>query len=314
MPPPSHTCVEENGCLREQTLAAPTDESSDTESVNVERPGLPTAEEWHRWGVEVIAELHAGKQSRVFDVVIDGQRIAAKLTEARLADPAVYTARLEAVEALGTEHRNVVPPQRIDGQLMLPIGEWLMTATPFIEGDRLDAGAASDAMLLGQALADLHGALSRLGAFDIPAVAALAATGQSDAAPNWQLLHGDFSCQNVIRTPVLLRVIDFDDCGYGPVEYDIANSLYMVLFDSEVAQRPELYETFRPAFLDGYAAETDHRVGDDDIDALIARRIDALAWWLNNLSEAPIGIRTSSDDWLETLAAFVQSIGSADDR
>ena len=88
----------------------------------------------------------------------------------------------------------------------------------------------------------------------------------------------------------------------------------MVLFDSEVAPRPELYETFRPAFLDGYAAETDHRVGDDDIDALIAHRIDALDWWLNNLSEAPIGIRTSSDDWLETLAAFVQSIGSADDR
>ena len=40
---------------------------------------------------------------------------------------------------------------------------------------------------------------------------------------------------------------------------------------------------------------------------MIALRIDALGRWLDDLSTAPIGIRTSSPEWLETLTTFVKS-------
>lgn len=285
-----------------------------TDSVSVKRPSLPTPDEWRRWEVDVVEELHAGKQSRVFEAMFDGQRTAVKLTEARLADPAVLTERLRAVEALGTLDPGVVAPIRFGGALVQPIGEWLITATPFIDGAQLDETVVADAELLGRSLARLHSAMSRLATFSIPPVAALRSTEHASGRSDWQLLHGDFSNQNVIKTSTLLRVFDFDDCGYGPIEYDIANSLYMVLFDAEVAQCPERFEVFRPAFLAGYVDGSKRRVAEASVDEMIAVRIDALARWLDDLTSAPIGIRTASPEWLETLAGFVQSHGSAERR
>lgn len=268
-------------------------------------PLLPSLDEWRRWRVEVIDELHAGKQSRVFDAVLDGRRAAVKLTESRLADRSVLVSRLEAVASLGAGYPNVVPPIRIEGALVQPIGGWLMTATPFIEGDQLDSGSADDAKLLGGSLARLHDALSQLESFEIPPIAALESTGRSAEQSGWQLLHGDFGNQNVIVESGTLRIFDFDDCGYGPMEYDLANSLYMVLFDSDVTNCPDRYETFRPAFLAGYVDGSGRRVAELAIDEMIGIRIEALGRWLDDLSSAPIGIRTASPEWLETLSSFV---------
>ena len=271
---------------------------------------LPSPDEWLRWGVEVIDELHAGKQSRVFDVVLDGRRAAVKLTESRLADRSVLVSRLEAVASLGAGYPNVVPPIRIDGVLVQPIGGWLMTATPFIEGNRLDVSSADGAKRLGGSLARLHEALGRLESFQIPPIAALAATGRATERSGWQLLHGDFSDRNVIVESALLRIFDFDDCGYGPIEYDLANSLYMVLFDSDIENHPDRYKAFRPAFLAGYANGSDWRTDESTIDEMIEIRIEALGRWIDDPSSAPIGIRTSSPEWLETLTSFIRRRGS----
>lgn len=81
-----------------------------------------------------------------------------------------------------------------------------------------------------------------------------------------QLLHGDFSDQNLISTADGLRVFDFDGCGYGPIEYDVANSLYMVLFDADVNGGADEYEAFRPSFLVGYAAVSGRHIEHDVID------------------------------------------------
>lgn len=274
--------------------------------MSVGSPLLPTTEEWLRWRVEIVDELHAGKQSRVFDAVLDGHRVAVKLTNLRLADRSVLVERLTAVASLGTGYPNVVPPIRIEDALVQPIGGWLMTATPFIDGDQLDVGCTDDAGRLGESLARLHEALSRLESFEIPPIAALGSTRRSANREGWQLLHGDFSNQNVIVQSALLRIFDFDDCGYGPIEYDLANSLYMVLFDSDVTNRPELYETFRPAFLAGYGEGSGRRVAEVAIDEMIGIRIEALGRWLDDLSSAPIGIRTSTPEWLTTLDSFVR--------
>lgn len=268
---------------------------------------MPGRDEWLRWKVDVVAELHAGKQSRVFDALLSGERSAIKLTQARLANIDVLTSRMEIAETLGASHPSVVAPTRIDGALVQPIGEWLMTATPFIAGERLDENTAGNAARLGSALAHLHSAMREIETSEIPTIAGLVSTAGDVDRTGWQLLHGDFSTQNVIATPETLRVFDFDDCGYGPIQYDIANSLYMVLFDSDVTKQPELYDAFRPAFLAGYEDGSNCRVADATIDEMIAVRIDALGRWLDDLSTAPNGIRTSSSDWLETLASFVRS-------
>lgn len=270
-------------------------------------PELPGPDEWRRWRIGVVRELHEGKQSRVFEARRDDTGLAVKLTDARMADLAVLEMRSEAVELLAGGHRDVVAPLRIDGSLVQPVGDWLMTATPFVEGHRISAADPADAEFLGAALARLHAALGGLPPFDLPPIAALGRTGRTHERSGRQLLHGDFSTKNVIATAGGLRVFDFDDCGYGPVEYDVANSLYMELFDATVTNRPERYETFRLAFVAGYRRSASGGVTDDDVDELIDVRVDALAGWLDDLSSAPTGIRTSSPEWLRTLAEFVRT-------
>lgn len=79
----------------------------------------------------------------------------------------------------------------------------------------------------------------------------------------------------------------------------------MVLFDSDVTSQPGLYDIFRPAFLAGYVDGSDRLVDELSIDHMIEVRIEALRFWLDDLSSAPIGIRTSTPGWLETLESFV---------
>jgi len=55
-----------------------------------------------------------------------------------------------------------------------------------------------------------------------------------------------------------VRVFDFDDCGYGPTSFDIANALYMVLFDVSTAGYSGRYEAFAASFLAGYERESQH--------------------------------------------------------
>lgn len=272
-------------------------------------PSLPPAGEWQRLGVQVESELHAGMQSRVFAATVGGQRVALKLTDARLADAALVAERLRMTGALAALTPVVAAPVRLGGALLQQVGAWLASATSFVDGRGIDLTSAGDARLMGETLAGLHDALGRLPAFAIPPVAALAAgTGSGPAAAaaaGRQLLHGDFNALNVIVTPAGPRLIDFDDCGYGPVAFDVANALYMVLFDASVGDRPKLYATFRPGFLAGYRQAAGRPLDDGEVDGFIDARVAALGRWLDDLPNAPIGIRTSSPEWLQTLRAFV---------
>lgn len=267
---------------------------------------LPPLAQWDQLGIEIGAELHAGKQSRVFVATIDGRRVAIKLTDAQLADRTRLAERMRMVEALAGRTDVAVRPRRLDGELVQRIGAWLLTATPLVEGDQLDVDDADDARLMGRALADLHRSLAELPGFAVPPVAALDLP-DADRPAQWQLLHGDFSDQNILSAPAGIRVFDFDDAGYGPVAYDVANSLYMVLFDADVTGRPERSDTFRTPFVEGYNERAATAVDDAAIDAMIAVRVRALRRWLDDLPNAPIGIRTSSPEWLGTLRAFVAS-------
>lgn len=275
--------------------------------MTTEAPPLPNDREWARFGISDVIELLAGKQSRVVRTRLDGVEVAIKLTDRRFAEPALLTTRMAMVEALAIEVATVVGPQRIDHELVVPIGEWLMSATPFVIGEPVDPDVPGNGQLMGRTLAQLHRALATVGPQRLPTVAALSDAPAEVDRTAWQLLHGDFNEQNLIATPDGLRLIDFDDCGYGPIEFDVANALYMVLFDAEVHDHPERYDRIRPAFLDGYATETKTSLDDRVVEELIETRISALGRWLDDVAGAPIGIRTSSPAWLDVLRAFVSS-------
>lgn len=279
-------------------------------------PPMPSADALARVGVSVDRELHGGRQSQVLLGTVDGVRAAVKFTDGRLADRVLLAERMAVAVAASDRTSLAVAPLTIDDGLVQPVGDWLITATPFVDGRTLDSTVALDARLLGRTMADLHAALATIRSPGLPTVAALDATDPSLAdRGTWQILHGDVSDRNVIVTPVGPRIFDFDECGHGPVEYDVANSIYMVLFDSIVGDRRDVAARFRGEFVGGYgSARRDASAGDLTVDldlglvdALIDVRVDALDRWLRDPDSAPIGIRTSPESWRRTLAAFVET-------
>jgi Ser/Thr protein kinase RdoA (MazF antagonist) len=278
-----------------------------------ERPGdpvLPTSSEWSQWGVSEPRELHAGHQSRVLRASLDGLDVAVKLTDRRFVDRSELARRMEAVATVARSTAEVVGPVALRDALVQPIGGWWMTASPFADGSRLDVSDPADMRLMGVTVARLHSAMAHVPCRGLPAVAALRAVERDADRTGWQLLHGDLNIDNLIITPVGVRIVDFDDCGVGPVEFDVANALYMVLFDAKTGGRPERYDGFRTQLLAGYSEAAPHRLDTTVIDDLVEARIRALGRWLDDLDHAPIGIRTSSPEWLATLRAFVRSHAS----
>ncbi len=161
---------------------------------------------------------------------------------------------------------------------------------------------------MGRTLARLHRSLALMPPIDVGHVAALEVGTPLVAGSAPQLLHGDFSSSNLRHHDGKLSVFDFDDCGYGPIEFDVANTLYMELFDAVMTNRIDRYRTFRTWFVDAYVSESGIDIHDDTLDAMIAVRRDALGYWIEHLDQAPIGIRTSSPEWLEQLRGFVDQI------
>ena len=260
-----------------------------------------------------IEELGGGHQSRVFRVVRpDGDVVVAKVLDRAMVDRHDLDARLDVTAALADLDPRVCRP--------LPIGQRLVTEVTladdrngyvvcfeFADGTALDPSESADAERMGSTLSRLHAAMSQLPPTRLPLVAALQAAlpGAAPVAGQHQLLHGDFNAGNLRQVNGVVRIFDLDDCGYGPPAFDVANALYMVLFDSVVQTAPETYRTFRESFVSGYVDASRHSVDDDVLNHLIDLRVDALRGWLDDLDSAPIGIRTASHDWLATLQSFV---------
>jgi len=272
--------------------------------------GTLTRDEWTGLGFHDVAELGGGRQSRVFAARCAGESFAVKLTQARLVDGEVLMRKATLIDDLARLDAAVVGPVPVRGSLVHPLGEWLVTATRLIEGNQLDQSDAAHGEVLGESLAGLHRSMRELPTVDLPRVAALETdtSGRWDSTGSDQLLHGDFAASNLIQAPDGIRILDFDDCGYGPVEFDIANSLYMVMFDSWVNDRSHAqYQEFRAAFVGGYATFTGQAPDDGTIDSMIEVRVTALQRWAANPSEAPIGIRNSPSEWIDALNRFVQA-------
>ncbi|HEY2333065.1 MAG TPA: phosphotransferase, partial [Acidimicrobiales bacterium] len=210
-------------------------------------------------GVAEVRELVGGHQSRVFRMVgPNGTPAVAKVLDASMVNRVELDARLDVTAALAELDPRVCRPLPISGQLVteLVAEAQLRYVICFELADGIppDPARAADAERMGRTLAELHSTMRRLPPSPLPLVAALRAV-PAERLPTGevnQLLHGDFNVGNLREANGVVRIFDLDDCGYGPPAFDVANALFMVLFDDFARGNAAIYETFRRSFLAGY--------------------------------------------------------------
>jgi Ser/Thr protein kinase RdoA (MazF antagonist) len=266
---------------------------------------IPAPGAWEQMGLTVVGELNGGHQSRVVLVHRDDEQLVIKLTDTRLVDLQEFETRIGLVRDLAEIDEHTVGPIEIGSSLINHLERWLAVAYPHVRGPNPDPENRAEVERLARSLAALHHSLRRLTNRPLPLVAALRASGPLVDALTGpiQLLHGDYSPANVILGD-RARVIDFDDCGYGPVEFELGNTLYMVLFDATLNNDPHSYERFRQWFCDSYTTAAATVLSEVDLDRSIELRRNALRHWLDHPAEAPIGIRSASPEWRRRLRTF----------
>jgi Ser/Thr protein kinase RdoA (MazF antagonist) len=266
-----------------------------------------------RLGLRDLQRLGGGHQSSVYLADSNGEPVVLKLVEALGVDRETLRARLRMLSILSRRTDAVCAPVPIRDDIVHELerddgGRCYAVCYQFAVGEQPDVTTAGDAALMGRELENLHRHLAALPPFHLPVIAGF--RRHSDGAPGGgygpqQLLHGDFNSANIRVAAGRSRIFDFDDCGYGPIEFDLAQALYFVLFDAVTRQEPTRYEVFRTNFLAGYGERIGIAQSDTVLNFLIAQRVRTLGSWLADLSQAPPGIRNSSAEWLATLRGFV---------
>jgi len=192
--------------------------------------------------------------------------VAVKVFDPDLVDRRRLVTRCDLLVRLGEVDSTVCVPVPVLGRLVNDLatrdgGLVYAVAYEFAAGLAPDIDSTDDARGMGRALAGLHASMARLPRGDLPGLTAFppmselsavavelglpAAThppATVDDGPS-QLLHGDFSSKNARVSTTTWRIFDFDDCGYGPIQYDLANSLYFVLFGSMTSIEPGTYRS-----------------------------------------------------------------------
>ena len=103
------------------------------------------------------------------------------------------------------------------------------------------------------------------------------------------LIHADLHLDNALFWRGEVKIIDFDDCGFGYWLYDIAVALWELRYRDD-------YEDFRSALIDGY---TRHRPlppgGLAHLDDFIATREVAMGLWFTGTAQADPLFRADLD-------------------
>jgi Ser/Thr protein kinase RdoA (MazF antagonist) len=259
-------------------------------------------------GATSVVELSGGHQSRVFVADRPDGRVVVKVRRQADVDRAAVTARMAVVADLAAVDPQVCGPVPLGGVLVTELEDdgdaYVVTCCEHVDGPAPDPANPVDAALMGRALARLHRSMASLDPQPLPLVAAL-----RTVRPDWdgpsQLLHGDFNAGNLRVVAGGCRIFDFDDCGYGPPVFDVANALLMVEFDDVTGGRSGAYASFEESFLAGYQGAAFAVVDTDELHAFVDLRVDALEHWLDHPDTAPAGIRHSSPAWHSTLRGFV---------
>ena len=116
------------------------------------------------------------------------------------------------------------------------------------------------------------------------------------------LIHADLHLDNALFWRDEVRVIDFDDCGFGYWLYDIAVALW------ELRDRDD-YAQFRAALIEGY---TRHRPlppgGLAHLDDFIATRDVAFALWFTGTAQVSPAFRADLEEVLENTGRSLDAL------
>lgn len=271
-----------------------------------------------------------GEQNFVFACSTGGKKSILKVTDSRHRSRDALATQLAMLGRLERDAPNIVAPRTLGDsvsvvELEIAGTPFYLVAYPYAAGRH--PTVAKHGYRMGRVLAELHAAMRRLPSFPFPKVGAgddlarvkmaARALGASERfytaalrqnAGEVQLLHGDFSAANLKLDGPETAIFDFDNCVYGSPAYELANSLYMVLFDQMRQYGDDLpYRNFRRTFLDGYGSSGGEPPDETAVDALISYRVLLLASWLQAPDNAPLFIRQSSPPWLGTLQTFVRA-------
>ena len=180
-------------------------------------------------------------------------------------------------------------------------GRYNAVMFPYIDGGHAAASSFDTASRLGELLADLHTSLGALDEhYDLPVMQEFPGADQ--------LIHGDFGSGNVLRHADSFVVIDFENACYSTYEYELANSIYMVLFANRHALSELAKMDYAHGLMAGYCR---HRSIDrSEVSAGIHTRIRLLSGWVRDPATAPLAIATSTQEWKAELAQFIQSYES----
>lgn len=93
------------------------------------------------------------------------------------------------------------------------------------------------------------------------------------------LIHCDFLPENLLKEGRTVRIIDFDDCGYGWHMFDIATSLFYASYEED-------FEAVKNAFIEGYRSR--RRLSDEQLktfDLFLLLRVMTACGWVHTRPE-----------------------------
>ena len=127
-------------------------------------------------------------------------------------------------------------------------------------------------------------------------------THLGDGTGSFGLIHADLHLGNALFWRGEVRVIDFDDCGFGYWLYDIAVALWELRYRND-------YEDFRSALIEGY---TQHRPlppgGLTHLDDFIATREVAIGLWFTGTAQVNPIFRAELDQVQEDIGHSLDTL------
>lgn len=243
-------------------------------------------------------------QNHVFKATLDGETCILRLTDPTHRSVERLQAELDLLTDLHAVTPVTIAPMRfLSGKLIETVVyqgmRYNATLFPFVSGSSTPVQSFVEAYNFGALLVQLHTVLAGLDKqYALPA-----RQHTSDSAR--QLIHGDFNPSNVLSTSCSCVVIDFEDACYSTYEYELANSIYMKMFDYRHHPMQFRDSEFIHGFLSGYTSVKE--IDRQGVRAGVDERVSMLQGWLNKPDSAPLSIASSPESWKQELGDFVLS-------